>query len=90
MDSSTKVLINKNIVYLDRMLDDTWKAALKDEDNVTSEWRSQTLDRWMVIECVVGQHDPECVQNASGLDQNADDLGKLITPSRCFDNTNYY
>lgn len=81
LQHGTKALINKHLVYLDKVLDNTWDLADESEkDNtLTRDWRSAPLDGWIVIECVVGQHDPNRVDKAINLNLDVAKLGAYMT-----------
>jgi hypothetical protein len=80
-EATVSALINKNIVYLDKVLDTIWKEVLKAGNSVTANWRSETLDEWLIIEFVVGRHDHDhinALENIEELQQDVLDLGKYI------------
>jgi hypothetical protein len=84
LEPTSSVLLNKNIVYLDRVLDKIWKEANDAEKAklMSEEWRSPTLDEWLIVECIVGRHDPDHInatKKKSDLKQDAKGLGEYIT-----------
>lgn len=79
LSESTSALVNKNIVYLDKVLDKIWKEARQAEHSMTTTWRSDALDDWMIIEFVVGRHDHDhinALEDIADLGQDVDDLGE--------------
>jgi hypothetical protein len=58
-DDEFKTTIKENLVYLDYVLDETWKAAAR--ANMHADWRSDVFDMWLSIEGRVGHHDPDSV-----------------------------
>ena len=49
------LIVSKYLVYMDNTLDHIWKEAelAVNSDEMSSNWRSPTLDRWILIECNV-------------------------------------
>jgi len=93
LEESTSALINKNIVYLDKVLDKVWMEARKAEDSMTDKWRSDILDGWMIIEFVVGRHDHghiDSLEDIGDLGQDVEDLGKYCILLQSFSIINIY
>lgn len=81
LEPASSTLLKKNILYLDKILDQVWDDAKSAESSqsMSMDWRSVTLDEWMVVECVVGRHDPDTVnalKTKEDLRQDACDLGE--------------
>lgn len=59
------------IAYTDNVLDAIWEEANDEGDAINADWRSDTLDKWLIIEYYVGRHSPD---DLSAYDSEHDPL----------------
>ena len=52
------------IAYNDRVLDRVWEEARKAarDDRMSSDWRSEALDRWLVLDMIVSDHSMDALR----------------------------
>ena len=71
------------IAYNDRVLDRIWSEARRAvmDDRMTSEWRSEALDKWLVLDVIVSDHSVDALRTfhkhneSSMLDVNPMEFG---------------
>jgi hypothetical protein len=63
-EKSRMALLQRHLVYHDSILDAIFEEArvAGDSDLITQDWRSTTLNSWLLIEYHVQRHSPEDVQ----------------------------
>lgn len=58
--------VRMNAKYLAMVLDRIWEEALQERheynEDISMDWRSETMDVWLCIEGRVGRHDPDSVE----------------------------
>jgi hypothetical protein len=64
-DTEMKYHVQRHLVHLDMTLDQVWEEAriAINCDQMTNEWRSPTMDQWLLIEYYVQRHNPFDVEN---------------------------
>jgi len=75
------------IAYNDRVLDRVWEEARKAarDGRMTADWRSEALDRWLVLDMIVSDHSMDALRifhkhnPASMLEVDPMELGMSLT-----------
>jgi hypothetical protein len=77
--------LKQHLLHLDTVLDQVWEEArvAVDEDKMDQNWRSLTLDKWLVVEYHLQRHHPFNVEafqeeEPGKLDDNPFDLGLIF------------
>lgn len=98
-ENDNKVIrhLRSYIAYNDKVLDRIWEEARKVtlDGQMTSDWRSEALDRWLVLDTVVKGHSMDALRTfhkhnpASMLDVDPMEFGMSLCHSIPFPNVIY-